>query len=81
MGKKKVRLTSKELVLRKYPVAYLAVVSNKYFYVKIRMSEKSRCKHCGAVAVRTLGSGFSEEWAWQNASNFIEWARSENKKK
>lgn len=77
MGKKKVGLTAKELVLKKYPSARLIKIYVKYFRVQV----ESKCKHCVKVTTKTLGEGLNEEWAWQNASTFIKYAKSEKKKK
>ena len=81
MGKKKTQLTSKELVLKKYPLAYVAQILNNGFCVQVRVSDRDRCKCCGNIGIKTLGEGFTEEWAGYNASTFIEYSKSENKKK
>lgn len=77
MGREKVRLTARELVLKKYPDARLIQIHKTFFGVQVT----HRCRHCRSIVTKTIGEGFTAEWAWHNASTFIQYAKSEKKNK
>lgn len=77
MVKEKDELTAKEFVLKKYPDAHLIRLGKIAFRVQVL----DKCSHCEGTILKILGEGFSEDWAWHNASTFIQYAKSEKRKK